>query len=74
MEARMRWRTAALCAVSLVGLVGCPETYGKDGTMDDAVEKDMEAAVEKDTCPPREKVKEICGERNPKDCFPGCKR
>ncbi len=72
----MRWMTAGLCVLSLVGLLGCPETYGIGGTVDQAVEEDMEESVPKKdgTCPPAQQVKEICGARSPEECFKGCRR
>ncbi len=36
----MWWRTAGLCLVSLVGLTGCPETFGRDGAIDQAAHED----------------------------------
>lgn len=72
----MRWRLTALCAVSLVGLLGCPETYGIGGTVDQAVHEDMMEALpqQEAPCPPAARVKEICEGRSSKECLPECKR
>jgi hypothetical protein len=37
----MRWRTAGLCVVSLVVMTGCPDTYGRDGRLDQATHEDL---------------------------------
>lgn len=42
----MRWRTAGLCALSLV-TTGCPEEFGKEGRVQRAVHQDTLELVEK---------------------------
>ena len=36
----MRWRAAVLCALSLVVMTACPETYRRGGRADRAAHKD----------------------------------
>jgi len=37
----MRWRTAGLCALSLVAMAGCEDGFVKGGRIDRAVHKDV---------------------------------
>lgn len=46
----MRWRTVAVGALALAGLTGCPEDFGKDGTMDRAARQDVLELVRKHEC------------------------
>lgn len=46
----MRWRTVAVGALALVGLTGCPEDFGKDGTMDRAAHQDVLELLRKHEC------------------------
>jgi hypothetical protein len=46
----MRWKTAGLCALALVGTLGCPHAFGRGGTVDRAVHKDVRTAVEEGRC------------------------
>lgn len=58
----MRWRRFGWCVVVALG-VGCGETYGIGGSIDDAMEKDMRAQAEKKDdyeCPSKEEVKRRC--------------
>lgn len=50
----MPWRTVAALALGLVGLTGCPEDFGKDGTNDRAVRKDMQELLLKHDCSEKE--------------------
>lgn len=69
----MRWRDAWGVALLAVGLTGCPETFGKDGTVDQAVFQDAVDAVNPERCPPPEEVRAICA--NPKkQCPEECPR
>jgi hypothetical protein len=69
----MRWRNAWGVALSAVGLMGCPETFGKGGTVDQAVFEDAVDAVNPERCPPPEEVRAICA--NPKkQCPEECPR
>ena len=49
----MRWMTAGLCALCLVGMTGCPETYRKGGRLDRAMRKDIEEQLVQHTCDDR---------------------
>jgi hypothetical protein len=71
----MRWRLAGLCTLSL-GLLGCPEEHGMDGAIDQAVLRDMKAALQEDgqrTCPTPEQVKVLCADPKSKNCPQECK-
>jgi hypothetical protein len=70
----MRWRRFGWCAVAALGL-GCGETYGIRGSIDDAMEKDIHAQFDKTddyVCPSDEEVKRRCvnpkSEQCPKKC------
>lgn len=54
----MRWRTCLLGMLSLVALTGCPEDFGIDGRMDQAVRKDMLESIPRQ-CSEKE-VREYC--------------
>lgn len=41
----MRWKSVA-CVLWLVGLVGCPHAFGRGGTIDRAVAKDLKESLE----------------------------
>jgi hypothetical protein len=71
----MRWRMLGLFAVATLGL-GCPEIYGMDGSIDDAIEKDIDAQFEeKDdyVCPPDEEVKRRCVDPKSAQCPQKCR-
>jgi hypothetical protein len=46
----MHWKTAALCALTLVGTLGCPHAFGRGGTIDKASHKDAREALELGDC------------------------
>jgi hypothetical protein len=69
----MRWRTVAVGALALAGLTGCPDDFGKDGTMDRAAHQDVLELVRKHEC--SEKVyKEFCsrGREQSQECRKKC--
>ncbi len=69
----MRWWTVWECAAALMGL-GCPDTYGKDGSIDDAIEADTKAIIQdKYNCPPPEVVLALCKDEQSKDCPRNCR-
>jgi hypothetical protein len=55
----MRWRTVGLCVLSLVGMTGCPEEFGKGGRIDQAVQQDVEESIRKPCTP--EEYRRFCG-------------
>jgi hypothetical protein len=68
----MRWWRVCLCALSLLGVLGCPHTFGRGGTVDRAVQKDIEEWRRLGKCPPEEEVEELCEALGDPDCFPEC--
>ncbi len=46
----MRWRSACICVLSLVALVGCAETYRRGGRADRAAHKDTQERLEPGEC------------------------
>lgn len=46
----MRWRLVWLCALSLVGSLGCPRSFGRGGTIDQAAHKDVKQMLETPEC------------------------
>jgi hypothetical protein len=69
----MRWRRLGLCVVAALG-VGCPETYGIGGSIDEAVEKDMKAMSEELVlpCPSRAEAEKLCANPRDKRCRKEC--
>ena len=59
----MRWRTCWLGLVSLVAMTGCPEDFGIEGRMDQAIRKDMKARL-KQQCSERD-LREYCAPNKP---------
>jgi len=67
----MRWRTCWLCVLSLVAMTGCPEDFGIDGRMDQAIRKDMLESIPKQ-CTKKE-LQEYCGPDKPaEECRKKC--
>lgn len=69
----MRWMTAGLCALCLVAMTGCPETYRKGGRADRAMRQDMKDQLVPHTC--SEKAwREACDEGDKLDeaCIKEC--
>ena len=69
----MRWMTAGLCALCLVGVTGCPETYRKGGRVDRAMRQDMKDQLVPHTCEER-LWRLVCesGEKLDEDCLQVC--
>jgi hypothetical protein len=42
--------TAGLCALSLVGTLGCPHAFGRGGTIDKAMLKDLKERLKDGRC------------------------
>jgi len=71
----MRWRMLGLCAVAVLG-IGCPETYGIGGSIDDAIERDMNAQLEQRddyVCPSPEEVTRRCADPKSEQCPQRCR-
>jgi hypothetical protein len=71
----MRRRKLGLCVVAALGL-GCPETYGVGGVIDEAVEKDMEALAKPPddyVCPSPEEVQRRCVDPDSETCPRKCR-
>jgi hypothetical protein len=68
----MWWRTAGLCLVSLVGLTGCPETFGRDGAIDQAAHEDALERIRPE-CSAKDRRK-YCGDgrENSAECLKYC--
>lgn len=46
----MQWRTFAVCALWLLAIPGCAETYRRGGRADRAAHKDAKELLEQDEC------------------------
>ena len=68
----MQWRTVGLCALSLVTMTGCPEDFGKDGQMDQAIRKDLLELLQLQC--PRAEFERYCngGRENTEECRNAC--
>jgi hypothetical protein len=59
----MRWRTCCALALFMVTLTGCPEDFGKEGTMDRAAHQDVLDSIP-DRCTPDERER-LCAPGKP---------
>jgi hypothetical protein len=67
----MQWRTAGTGALFLVGLLGCPHEYGREGTVDRAVHKDV-MELQRKRCSTDE-LQKFCGNnKKSKQCREKC--
>lgn len=46
----MRWKTAGVCALLLAGSLGCPHAFGRGGTIDKAMHKDLMEQLKNGKC------------------------
>jgi hypothetical protein len=46
----MRWQTLLIGGLSLLSTTACPHSWGRGGTMDRAVHKDVEHALQEEEC------------------------
>jgi hypothetical protein len=46
----MRWKTAWGCALLLASALGCPHAFGRGGTIDRAVHKDLMEQLKNGSC------------------------
>lgn len=68
----MRWRIAGGCALSLVVMTGCPEDFGKEGTIDRAIHRDALELIQKH-CSTREYERFCAGGRDKTaECIQAC--
>jgi hypothetical protein len=67
----MRWRTRWLCVLSLVAMTGCPEEFGIDGRVDQAVSKDMKERLMKQCT--ESDLRKHCGpDKSEEECRKQC--
>ena len=68
----MRWRTAGLCALSLVTMTGCPEEFGKEGRVQRAVHQDVMELSRKHCS--KDDLATFCGgaKKNSPECILAC--
>ena len=68
----MPWKTAVLCALALVGTLGCPHAFGRGGTVDKAAHKDVKEQLDTTRCN-EDELKRYCGEDADEDeCAERC--
>jgi hypothetical protein len=58
-------------AAVLLGAAGCPHAFGRGGTIDRAVYKDIIENLRANDCNP-EKVREVCGDEFYDACMEEC--
>lgn len=51
----MRWKNAWVCALSLIGALGCPHAFGRGGTIEKAMHKDLMERVKNGRCTKEER-------------------
>jgi hypothetical protein len=58
-----------------VGILGCPHAFRKDGSIDQALQDDVEELIDPAPCPPREELEKHCaGQPDPAQCIARCSR
>ncbi len=67
---RMRWGTAWICVFALVGGMGCPDAFGRDGTIDRAVRKDVRENLRKNCS--EDEIEEFCEDPTSEECLKNC--
>lgn len=68
----MRWTTAGLCALSLVGTLGCPHAFGRGGTIDRAMRKDLKERLKNGGCT-LDQFDRVCAEgKDLEECLDQC--
>lgn len=55
----MRWKTAGVCALLLAAGLGCPHAFGRGGTIDKAVHKDLMEQLQGGPCTKRD-IEHFC--------------
>jgi hypothetical protein len=68
----MRWMTAGLCALSLVGALGCPHSFGRGGSIDKAVHKDVEQMLDDEGCTDQEYQDHCIPDAESEECRQAC--
>lgn len=68
----MRWWTAGCCALALLALTGCPETYRRGGRADRAIRKDMKELVEPNECTKAEHDLYCADDEESEECLEHC--
>jgi hypothetical protein len=64
--------TAGLCVLSLVGTLGCPHAFGRGGTIDRAMHKDLMAQLKDGKCT-LDQINRYCAEgKDLEDCLDQC--
>ena len=68
----MHWKTAGLCALMLVGALGCPHAFRRGGTLDRAASKDLRDQLGTKRCTLVE-LEIYCGEgSDEEECIEKC--
>jgi hypothetical protein len=68
----VRWMTVGLLALSLLGVLGCPHAFGRGGTIDKAIHKDVMERLKNGRCTPNE-LDLYCSEgKDLEDCLEQC--
>jgi hypothetical protein len=68
----VRWKTVWVCALLLAGTLGCPHAFGRGGTIDRAMHKDLMERLKNSRCTDPE-IRRYCGVgMNIEDCLDLC--
>ncbi len=68
----MHWKTAGLCALALVGTLGCPHSFGRGGTLDKAAHKDVRETFDPGDCTEQEYEKHCVPDHTSEECLQEC--
>lgn len=70
----MRWRMAWVCALLLLGLLGCVRTFGPGGSIRRAIKKDQQEMLSPPVCPSEAELELLCeypeDDICPRECLP----
>jgi hypothetical protein len=68
----MRWKTAWVCALLLAGNLGCPHAFGRGGTIDKAMHKDLMERLKNGRCSEDDRLFYCPVGGDPEECLENC--
>jgi hypothetical protein len=66
----MQWQATGVSALSLVAMLGCPDDYGREGTVDRAIHKDV-MELQRKRCS-QEDLERFCTDADSTQCREQC--
>jgi hypothetical protein len=68
----MRWKILGVCLLSLAGGLGCPHAFGRGGTIDKAMHKDLMEQLKNGPCSERDRRRYCSVGQDLEECFLRC--